>query len=67
MTEEGPTGTGNGELRAWFRFTSDRRITPFDLLYVVDCVPPPSFSIMFTGFVPTLDEVTQAFDAALAG
>jgi hypothetical protein len=55
FTDKGPIGSGDGELRAWFRFTSERRITPLDLLYVVDCMPPPSFTIMFTGFVPTLD------------
>jgi hypothetical protein len=55
FTEEGPTGTGDGELRAWFRFADGRTITPLDLLYVVDAMPPASFSIVSTGWVPTLD------------
>jgi acyl-coenzyme A thioesterase PaaI-like protein len=54
-TAEGLTGKGNGELRAWFRFADDRPVTPVDLLYVCDSMPPATFQILSTGWVPTLD------------
>lgn len=44
-----------GELRAWFHFADGRPVTPLDLLYVVDCLPPATFTILSTGWVPTLD------------
>jgi acyl-coenzyme A thioesterase PaaI-like protein len=52
---EGFTGRGNGELRAWFRFADDRPVDPVSLLYVVDSMPPATFTILSTGWVPTLD------------
>lgn len=54
-SESGPTGSGTGELRAWFRFADDRTVTPLDLLYVVDAMPPATFTVVSTGWVPTLD------------
>ena len=54
-SEAGPSGTGSGELRAWFAFADDRPVTPLDLLYVVDSMPPATFTILSTGWVPTLD------------
>jgi hypothetical protein len=55
FTEEGPSGSGSGELRLWFRFAGGRPVTPLDLLYVVDGMPPATFSVLSTGWVPTLD------------
>jgi hypothetical protein len=52
---EGPSGGGGGELRAWFWFADERAFTPLDLLYVVDCMPPATFTVLNTGWVPTLD------------
>jgi len=52
---EGPSGDGSGELRAWFWFEDERPFTPLDLLYVVDCMPPATFTVLTTGWVPTLD------------
>jgi acyl-coenzyme A thioesterase PaaI-like protein len=52
---EGFTGTGDGELRAWFRFADDRAVDPVELLYVVDSMPPATFTVLSTGWVPTLD------------
>lgn len=52
---EGFTGVGNGELRAWFRFADDRPVDPVSLLYVVDAMPPATFTVVSTGWVPTLD------------
>jgi acyl-coenzyme A thioesterase PaaI-like protein len=52
---EGFGGNGGGELRAWFRFADDRAVDPVELLYVVDSMPPATFTVLSTGWVPTLD------------
>ena len=46
---------GSGELRTWFRFADDRPIDTLSLLFVVDALPPATFDIVDTGWVPTLD------------
>ncbi len=53
--EDGPSGVGDGELRAWITFGADRAVTPAELLYVVDSLPPATFTVLATGWVPTLD------------
>lgn len=50
-----PRGDGSGELRALFSRGEGRPVTPLDLLYVADCMPPAIFSVVATGWVPTLD------------
>lgn len=55
FSEAGPTGVGDGELRAWIRFGDGRAVTPAELLYVVDALPPATFTVLTTGWVPTLD------------
>ncbi|MBK5223461.1 MAG: thioesterase family protein [Acidimicrobiia bacterium] len=52
---DGPSGNGRGELRAWFRLEGDRPIDPVALLYVCDAMPPATFTVVQTGWVPTLD------------
>jgi acyl-coenzyme A thioesterase PaaI-like protein len=52
---DGPSGDGSGELRAWFRFDDDRPVDPVSLLYVCDAMPPATFTVVQTGWVPTLD------------
>lgn len=47
--------TGKGEFRAWFRFADDRPVDPLSLLFVVDALPPATFDVVQTGWVPTLD------------
>ena len=47
--------TGGGELRAWFRFADDRPVDPLALLLVADALPPATFTILQTGWVPTLE------------
>ena len=47
--------SGNGELRSWFRFADGRDADPLALLFVVDALPPATFDIVETGWVPTLD------------
>jgi hypothetical protein len=55
MTPEGPVATGGGELRAWFRYEAEEAVPPWVLLYVADCLPPATFGVVATGWVPTLD------------
>jgi acyl-coenzyme A thioesterase PaaI-like protein len=55
FSEAGPSGVGEGELRAWITFDGGRAVTPAELLYVVDSLPPATFTVLATGWVPTLD------------
>ena len=55
---DGVGGNGAGELRAWIRFADDTPFDPVALLYVCDAMPPATFSILSTGWVPTLDLTT---------
>lgn len=55
FSEAGPSGVGEGELRAWMTFDAGRAVTPAELLYVVDSLPPATFTVLATGWVPTLD------------
>lgn len=48
-------GTGDGETRAWFRFGDGRDPDPLSLLFIVDALPPTTFGIVRTGWVPTLN------------
>jgi acyl-coenzyme A thioesterase PaaI-like protein len=45
---------GSGELRGWFRFVDGREPDPLSLLFVVDALPPATFALATTGWVPTL-------------
>jgi len=45
---------GAGELRAWLRFVDDRPVDPLALLFAVDALPPATFEVAMTGWVPTL-------------
>lgn len=45
---------GGGEMRAWLRFADDRPFDPLALLLVVDALPPATFEVAMTGWVPTL-------------
>lgn len=47
--------TGEGELRAWFRFADGRDADPLSLLFVADAMPPATFTLVAAGWVPTLD------------
>ena len=55
MTPDGPIATGDGELRAWFVSEDTDTIDPVMLLFAADSMPPATFSIFTTGWVPTLD------------
>jgi len=54
MTPDGPVSSGGGELRAWFQ-TGDGTVDPVMLLFVADAMPPATFGVVSTGWVPTLD------------
>jgi hypothetical protein len=44
-----------GELRGWLRFEDQREPDPLSLLLVVDALPPATFDLGLTGWVPTLE------------
>ncbi len=46
--------SGEGEIRAWLRFADGRPFDPLGLLFAVDAVPPATFEVAMTGWVPTL-------------
>lgn len=52
---DGPSADGSGELRAWFVRDDGGPIDPVTLLYVCDAMPPATFTIVPSGWVPTLD------------
>ena len=47
--------TGRGELRGWLALGGDEPIDPLSLLYAVDALPPATFDIAPSGWVPTLE------------
>lgn len=46
--------SGRGELRGWLRFVEPRPFDPLALLLAVDAMPPATFEVALTGWVPTL-------------
>jgi hypothetical protein len=46
------------EIRGWTRFDDGRETDPLSLLYSVDAIPPATFMIGSTGWVPTLQMST---------
>jgi hypothetical protein len=54
-TADGIAMTGGGELRAWFRDDSAPQLDSVALLYAADVLPPATFAVVQTGWVPTLD------------
>lgn len=59
------TPSGRGEFRGWLRFADGRDPDPLSLLFAVDAFPPPSFDLVATGWVPTLN-LTAYFRAVPA-
>lgn len=57
--------SGEGELRAWVRFAGGRPVDPLALLLAVDALPPATFEVALTGWVPTLS--LTAYVRALPG
>ena len=48
------TPSGAGELRAWLTLVDGRPWDPASLLFAVDALPPATFEVALTGWVPTL-------------
>jgi hypothetical protein len=46
--------SGVGELRGWVRFDDDRPVDPLALVLAADCLPPATFDLGLTGWVPTM-------------
>lgn len=46
--------SGRGDLRGWISFPDDRPIDPLALLLFVDALPPPTFDVWPSGWVPTM-------------
>jgi acyl-coenzyme A thioesterase PaaI-like protein len=46
---------GGAEVRAWVRSTSGREVDPLMLLTVADALPPVTFELGISGWVPTLE------------
>src|SRR6185369_598975 len=47
--------SGRGELRGWLRFDDGREPDTLALLTAVDALPPATFDLGVTGWVPTLE------------
>jgi hypothetical protein len=47
--------SGRGELRGWLRFEDGREADTLALLTAVDALPPATFDLGLTGWVPTLE------------
>lgn len=54
MTADGPTVTGGGEFRAYLRDEVSDVFDTVGLLYASDVMPPATFGVVQTGWVPTL-------------
>jgi hypothetical protein len=47
--------SGVGEMRGWLRFADGRPVDPLALLLAVDVLPPATFELGTTGWVPTFE------------
>ena len=54
MTPDGPVAVGGGEFRAYLRDEVDDTFDTVGLLYASDVMPPATFGVVQTGWVPTL-------------
>jgi hypothetical protein len=56
--ESPPPADAVAEVRGWTRFDDGRQPDPLSLLFFVDAIPPATFMIGSTGWVPTLQMST---------
>ena len=49
---------GRGELRGWLAFADGRAADPLSLVFALDALPPATFDLAPTGWVPTLELTT---------
>jgi hypothetical protein len=54
LADPRPPADARAELRGWTRFADGRDPDPLSLLFAVDAIPPATFRIGSTGWVPTL-------------
>ncbi len=54
LGEDGPIAVGGGEFRAYLRDEVDDTFDTVGLLYASDVMPPATFGVVQTGWVPTL-------------
>ena len=54
LADPHPPEDARAELRGWTRFADGRDPDPLSLLFAVDAIPPATFRIGSTGWVPTL-------------
>ena len=54
LTGDGPVAVGGGEFRAYLRDEVDDVFDTVGLLYASDVMPPATFGVVQTGWVPTL-------------
>ena len=54
LADPHPPAGARAELRGWSRFADGRDPDPLSLLFAVDAIPPATFRIGSTGWVPTL-------------
>jgi hypothetical protein len=47
--------SGRGELRGWLALPRDEPFDPTALIYAVDALPPATFDVETSGWVPTLE------------
>lgn len=52
------TPSGRGELRGWIEFADGRPVDALSLLYFLDALPPATFDVARSGWVPTLSLTT---------
>jgi hypothetical protein len=62
-----PSADAQAELRGWTRFVDGRAPDPLSLLYFNDAIPPATFRIGSTGWVPTLQMSTYVRARPAAG
>ncbi len=54
LADPHPAADAQAELRGWTRFADGREPDPLSLLFAIDAIPPATFRIGSTGWVPTL-------------
>lgn len=59
--------SGRGELKGWISFADGRPIDPLALLFFLDALPPATFDIARSGWVPTLSFTTYLRAAPAPG
>ena len=47
--------SGRGELRGWLTLPDDEPFDPLSLIFALDVLPPATFDVEFSGWVPTLE------------